>query len=697
MRTAIDRMLRPRSIAVIGASNNPAKRGHHAIRALLDSGYPHPVYPVHPTASQVLGIPAYPAVSAIGAPVDLAFIATPAESMPQVLDDCGRAGVAGAVAVAVGFAETGAAGKQRQQQMIATARAHGVRLVGPNTSGFFNLPEAVNLVGVPQVPPGSLGLVSQSGTLLLSTTEAARRTGGTGLSVYVGVGNESDVGYPELIDYLAAAADIRAICLHAEGFRHGRQTLAAITRAAVNTPVAVLKTGRTPAGSRSASSHTGAVAGDAAVARAALHHAGAIWVDREDELLPVAATLAAWPNPPGGRTAVLADGGGHATLAADAIAASHHLHLAELSDHTRQQLRALLGGHASIGNPVDVAGAADTDPARFTDAARIILADPGVDQVVVVGLLGGYATRFDTALSQVEQEATAALADYAAGPKPVLVSSVYAGADNKTLAPLFDAGVPVHPSVEITVRCAEALAHRAAWLRRTPPTWPSLPQPPTGNARLLTEPAARALLADGGVPTGVHRLVRNAAEAQAAAQACDGPVAMKIVSPDISHKSDVGGVRLSVGAATAAEAYESLLADVAKAAGHVQVDGVLVTPMVTTPGVEMLVGCVYDDTFGPVLTVGAGGTLVELLADVATRPLPITAADARDMLAQLRVARLLDGYRGAAAADVDALVDLMVRVGDFMLAHPQVRELDLNPVLAHRDGVAVLDARVLST
>ena len=217
MPAPVDRMLRPRSIAVVGASNNPSKRGYHAVRELLTSGYPHPVYPVNPRETEVLGLRAYPAVSAIAAPVDLAFIATPADTLPEVLADCGRAGVAGAVAVAVGFAETGAAGRRRQEQVLAAARRYGVRLIGPNTSGFFNLPEAVNLVGVPQVPPGPLGLVSQSGTILLSALEAARRAGGTGLSLYVGVGNESDVGYPELVDHLGAAPHIRAICLHAEG------------------------------------------------------------------------------------------------------------------------------------------------------------------------------------------------------------------------------------------------------------------------------------------------------------------------------------------------------------------------------------------------------------------------------------------------------------------------------------------------
>ncbi|MFS8521059.1 MAG: acetate--CoA ligase family protein [Micromonosporaceae bacterium] len=696
MPAPIDRMLRPRSIAVVGASNNPSKRGYHAVRELLSSGYPHPVYPVNPCETEVLGLRAYPAVSAIAAPVDLAFIATPAHTLPDVLADCGRAGVAGAVAVAVGFAETGEEGRRRQEQVLAAARRYGVRLIGPNTSGFFNLPEAVNLVGVPEVPPGPLGLVSQSGTILLSVLEAARRAGGTGLSLYVGVGNESDVGYPELVDHLGDAPHIRAICLHAEGFRRGRETLAAITRAAVRKPVVVLKAGRTRDGVRSARSHTGAVAGDAAVAAAALRTAGATWVDREDELLPVAAALAGWPTPPGGRTAVLADGGGHATIAADAIGSSRHLRLAHLAEKTRARLRDLLGPHASVANPVDVAGATDTDPVRFADAAAIVLDDDGVDQLVVVGLLGGYAKRFDPGLRDSEQEAATVLAQRARGPKPVLVCSVYAGGDNKVLAPLFEAGVPVHPSVELTVRAADALAERAAWLRGERPSWPSLPSPPPGRPRLLTEPQARELLRLGGVPVGPHRLARTADEAAAAATALGGRVALKVVSPDIAHKSDVGGVRLDVTPLTAAAAYTGMLAEVAARCPHARIDGVLVTPMVREPGVEMLVGVSYDETFGPVLTVGAGGTLVELLGDVSSRPLPVTPDLARRMLGDLVVRRLLAGYRGTPPADVEALVSLMVAVSEFAVAHPEVRELDLNPVLVHAGGVAVLDARIIA-
>lgn len=696
MRTTIDRMLCPRSIAVVGASNNPHKRGHHAVRELLSSGFPHPVYPVNPHETEVLGLPAYPAVAAIGAPVDLAFIATPAASLPDVLADCGAAGVAGAVAVAVGFAETGQAGQRRQQETIAAARRHGVRLIGPNTSGFLNLSRAVNLVGVPQVPPGSLGLISQSGTILLSVIEAARRAGGTGLDVYVGVGNESDVGYPELLDHLTGSERIRAVLVHAEGFRRGRETLAAVTRAAARKPVVVLKTGRTAAGVRSARSHTGAVAGDAAVAAAALRAAGATWVDREDELLPVAAALAGWPDPPGGRTAILADGGGHATIAADAVTAARHLHLAGLAASTRQRLRDLLGPHASVSNPVDVAGATDTDPVRFADAAAVILDDSGVDQLIVVGLLGGYAKRFDPALNASEREAAAALAEHSRRGKPVLTCSVYAGGDNKVLAPMFEAGIPVHPSIEVTVRGAEALAERAAWLAGDRPRWEALPPAPRGEPRLLLEPEARELLRRCGVPVGPHRLARTPAEAVAAAVELGGRVALKVVSPDIAHKSDAGGVRLDVTAGDAADAYAGLLSDVARARPDAELAGVVVTPMVTTPGVEMLVGVSHDDTFGPVLTVGAGGTLVELLADVASRPVPVTRAAAHELLDRLAVARLLAGYRGRSPADRDALVSLMVAVSDLAERHPDIRELDLNPVLVHAGGTAVLDARVVA-
>ncbi|QSB15651.1 acetate--CoA ligase family protein [Natronosporangium hydrolyticum] len=687
-------MFDPHAIAVVGASNHHGKRGNHAVRQLLDDGYPHPVYPVHPREACVLGLPAYPTVSAIGAPVDLAFIATPARSLPAVLADCGAAGVAGAVAVAVGFAETGDEGARYQAEAVAAARDHGVRLLGPNTSGCFHLPARINLVGLPEVPTGPLGVISQSGNLLLSVIAAAHRLGGTGFSRYAGVGNEADLGFPELIDYLGDATDVGAVCGYAEGFRRGRETLAAITRTARRKPVVLLKGGQSDAGGRSARSHTGAVAGDATVATAALHAAGAEVVAREDELLPVSAALANWPAA-GPRVAVLADGGGHATMTADAIAGTGRLRLAEPAEATRSRLRRLLGPAAAVHNPVDVAGATDTDPARFAEAAELLLADAEVDQVILVGLIGGYAQRFDPTLAAAEQRASQVLAERAVAGKPLLVCSVYPGERSPVLAPLAAAGVPVMSSVDVTVRCAAAIAARQQWLAAAAPQWPPLPSPaaPPDGLRPLTEPAVRELLAAAGVPIGPHRLARTPAEAAQAAGELAGPVALKVVSPDVVHKSDVGGVRLGVAPADAAVAYQELLAQVSRAVPTAALTGALLTPMVETPGVELLIGVAQDATFGPVLTVGAGGTLVELLRDVSVQPLPVTAPQARAMLDRLGVARLLRGYRGAPAADLSAVVALIVAVGEVVLAHPDVVELELNPVLAQPAGATILDAR----
>jgi acetate---CoA ligase (ADP-forming) len=702
MRDPVTALLRPRSVAVIGASTDPLKRGYQAIKRLQLDGYEHPIYPVNPTAERILGLPVYPDIEAVDGEVDLALVVTPAPLVPDLLHACGRKGVGAAVVIAVGFGETGEAGLALEEEVAAAAAAHGMALVGPNTNGVFHLPERLNLVGVADVPAGPLALLCQSGNVGLSLFADANAMGAIGFSSYVGIGNEAGLRYHELLPHLGADPHTAAVAMYAEGFRDGRAFLVEAAKLARRKPIAMYKAGRSEAARRSALSHTGAIAGRPEVADALLRQAGIEVVERSDELLAVADALLHQPPLGNGRIAVLADGGGHATIAADALG-RHGMELAELDPHTEARLASVLPPAASTRNPVDVAGGTDRDPTLFETCVAALLADDDVAGVLCVGLLGGYGFRFSDALAADEEAAASGMAAQArAAGKALVVQSAYAHHRPPAHDRLREAGVGVHRSVETAVRCLSALRRRGTLLAsanaRSSFELGDRPPGPAadGDVEALTEPVGRELVARHGVEVGPWELVTDAAEAGRAVERLGGRVAMKVVSPDVVHKSDVGGVLLDVeGAAAARDAFGVLVARVSGAVPDATIDGVLVVPM-APPGSELLLGATTDPTFGPVLTVGAGGTAVEVLGDAAFRALPVTRAECHEMLDELRIAPLLAGHRGSEAIDRPALVELMLGVSALVAAEPDVVELDLNPVIAHAGGAAVVDVRVVA-
>jgi acetate---CoA ligase (ADP-forming) len=697
-RDPVTALLDPRSVAVVGASRDPLKRGYQAIRRLLADGFPHPIYPVNPREREILSLPAYPSLAAVKDQVDLALVVTPAATVPDVLAECAASGVHAAVVIAVGFGETGAAGRELEERVAGIATQAGIALVGPNTNGVFNLPRRLNLVGAGDIPVGTLALVCQSGNMALSLfTQAAHETE-LGFSVYVGIGNEAGVHFDAVLPYLQKDPHTEAVLLYAEGFRDGRAFLRAARSLAAAKPLVVYKAGRSEAARRAALSHTGAITGSARVARALLRQAGAHVVERSDELVPVTETLVTQPSLSSPRVAVLADGGGHATVAADALSA-YGLTLPALDDASTHRLRELLPPAASTRNPVDVAGATDRDPQLFEACAGILFEDAHVDGVLCVGLLGGYGLRFSDELAAVEQQAAGGMAQLAAKHgKALVVQSAYAPARPRAHALLRAAGVPVHASVEIAARCMAALWERGRLLASADARSCFAggdPDPAAREHRALTEPAGRALLHAHGIPTGRWVLATDAEAAGRAVSALGSPVALKLVSPDIVHKSDVGGVLLDVATAADAHAgFERIVAAAHAAAPDAAVEGVLITPM-APPGVELLVGVATDATFGPVLTVGAGGTAVELLDDLAFRAIPVTALECHELLDELALAPLFDGYRGARSACRETVVALLRAVSELALARPDVVELDLNPVIVHAGGLELVDVRVV--
>lgn len=708
-------------MAVIGASTDPKKRGYQVLRALRESEFPGRVFPVNPKGGDILGYPVATSVDALTEVPDLALICTPAATVPDAVEACGRKGIRGVVVLAVGFRESGEEGAELERRILDAARAHGTRVVGPNTSGILNLPLGLNLIGARGVRPGTLSLVVQSGNMALALMNEVTARSHEGIAICVGVGNQLDLGFHEYLDYLGHHEDTRAVICYVEGFPDARTFLQVAARVSRRKPVLVIKGARSASGQAAARSHTGAVAGEYDRLRAGFRQAHIVEVTRTDELLHLAETLATQPAVRGGAgLVVLSDGGGQGTLAADALS-DMGVPMARLSDATREALRALLGRAAAVTNPVDLAGASDADPEVFGAALEFIAADDAVGGVLVVGLFGGYGVRFADELTAAEERGARRMADtMRAAGKPLVVHSMYASHRSPPLRMLGEAEVPVVESLDVACRCigetwvrghvlgspawrpdedAEAVAPAVGRRLKTFRSHESLARAHADGRDTLTEPEAQALLRDAGLTFPPSALCTTVDEVVAAVEGMATAVALKVVSAKIPHKTDAGGVALGiVSAAEAAEAFRGIMDRTARYLGahgaQPGVDGVLVTPMLATPLAELLVGARRDPDVGPVLTLGAGGIWVEVLRDVAHRVLPVDADEVRLMLGELRTFGLLAGARGRPTADLDAVVRAAQAVARCVLDNETVTEVEVNPLFVYSTGAQAVDARI---
>ncbi len=705
---ALDPIFTPKSIAVVGASRNPAKRGHQALRTLVDGGYDGRIIPVNPAGGEIMGLSVARSVGEMEETPDLAFVCTPAPTVPGILVRCAERGVSGAVVSAAGFRESGETGAQLERDIVDVVRRTKLRLVGPNTSGVFNTAIGLNLVGVPDIQRGGIALLSQSGNVALDVINEAT-TRRCGMSIYAGVGNETDIAFHEYLEYLEDDPQTSVILMYVEGFRDGRRFIDVARRVSMRKPIVLLKGGRSDRGVAAARSHTGAIAGSYPVLRTALRQGGVSEVQRSDELLSVGLTLGGQP-PLAADTGVviLSDGGGHGTLAADALGALG-VPVTPLGEDTKRRLRSLLGNAAAVENPVDVAGTADHDPRILARAMEIIAGDPAAGGVFLVGLFGGYAYRFAEGLEDYELEAANHMIDLMReAEKTLVVHSLYAETHSAPLTCLAEGGVPAVGSLEVGSRCMRAAHARGLHLRHEPvslirPT-PRRALPPSivtarrESRTTMMETEVRELLTEHQVPVAEGKLCRTAQEVGAAVASIGGPVAIKVVSPVLPHKSDAGGVVLNVATEAAARAaFQEVLHSASNYAMEhgvaPDVRGVLVMPMLPEPIAEVFVGVRHDPDFGPVLTVGAGGVTVEVHKDTALRGLPIGRDEVVAMFDEIRISTLLNGYRGRPAADRDALADTISSIAACALAHPEIEDLEANPVFAYADRAVVVDAR----
>lgn len=689
----VEHVLRPRSVAIVGASEDKAKYGGRVTHYLLHHDFPGQVYLVNPRRAEILGHAAYPDMAALPGPVDVAFLAVPPGVLVETARACAAAGTGCIVVLTTGFAETGEAeGAARQAELLAALAGTGTRLLGPNCFGLIVPPSKLALstsviLDAKPLLEGPVALVSQSGALMVAMIDRAR-VSGIGFRACVSVGNQADLELCDFVEHLIDDPATRAICVYAEGFRDGARFLAAAERCrAAGKPLLLTKVGRTEAGVRAAMSHTASLAGSYAALAAACEARGAVLCDDPDVMVVAADALARFGVPPAGDIVVISPSGGGAGVAVDRIEEAG-LPLAALSEATRTALGAVMLP-PQADNPLDLGGRRAGESLEATrEAARLLAGDPAVGVV-----LAAWTT------TPFYAEATRAVAEEVLARGRAAVFAVLPGAAaDGPRAELRALGVPICETLDDAIRTAAALLAAGRLARAEPGLadrpadcpWPEA-LPPAG---ILTEPEAKALLAAYGVAATREALAGTPEEAVAAAARIGYPVALKVVSREIVHKSEAGGVALGLaGPGALAAAWEKMAARVAHAAPGAAIEGFLVQEM-RRGGTELLIGARRDPQFGPIVVFGAGGTLVEMLRDVSVAAAPLGPEAAERLVRASRVWPLLAGWRGAPPADLAAIVDALCRVG--WLAHDlgeRLVELEANPLLAGPDGAVVLDAR----
>ena len=697
----LERLLAPNSVALIGASSDPRKVGGRMLENLRAAGFAGMLYAVNPKYRDIDGLACVPNVAALPAPVELAVIVTPPRTVPGLVDECGRAGIHAVVVITAGFGEAGDEGAALEAEVLAAAHRHGIRLLGPNCLGLMRPPVGLNATFARgNALAGSLALVSQSGAVCTALLDWATPNG-VGFSSVISLGGSSDVDFGEIVDFLAADPLTQHILLYIEGVRDGRRLVSSLRAAARIKPVIVMKVGRHPAGSRAAVSHTGAIVGRDDVFDAVVHRTGVVRVATAGELIAAATALAANVHPTGARLAVVTNGGGPGVMAADR-AAELDIPLAELSPATYARLAQALPSNWSHGNPVDLIG--DADPARYRAALAACLDDPGVDGVVAI--------LTPQAMTEADEAARVVVESAAHQRKPVIACWMGQASVTEARAAMRAAGLPVYRLPETAV---EAFAYMAQFHRNqqalleSPPPLAAQQPPDVARAR---EVIARALAEDRLVLTATEskRVVdafripvvrcQDAAtvdEAVRIAGEQGWPVAIKILSRDITHKSDVGGVRLGLANPEAVRAaWDEIMASVKRLRPDARVDGVSVERMVSRPNSrELMVGIASDPVFGPAIAFGAGGIAVEVLNDRAVGLPPLNAKLARDLVGHTRVAGMLGAFRHLPPVDHAAVESVLLHVSDLACELPEVDSLDINPLLADAQGVIALDARVV--
>ncbi len=699
----LDAIFNPQSIAVVGASTRKGTVGNDILRNLLFNEFNGTVYPVNPKAKSIIGVPAFPSLSALPESPDLAVLIVPAKVVLQVVDEAIEKGVKGLIIISAGFKETGEEGAKMEQALREKVRAAGVPLIGPNCLGVINCDPVVNMnatFGRKMPANGNLAFLSQSGALCTSVLDYAEERE-MGFSKFISFGNKADVGEIELLSYLAKDPATSVIAMYLEDISDGGLFIQTVSKIfwELNKPVLCLKSGRSPEGAKAVSSHTGSLAGSDSVYDALLVQSGVQRVETISELFDYAALYCTQPLPKGNRVGIVTNAGGPGIMATDA-AIRHGLRLATLTEETRAKLALALPDTASLRNPVDVIGDARAD--RYEAAVHTVLSDPNVDMGMII--------LTPQSMTEIPETASIVPAAIKGIDKPVVCSFMGARDVHDGVEILRKNGIPNYSFPEDAIKSLAA-AHNLVELHEVPHRqiieWKDLNVDRAKeliaealgdkNERYLTQAECRPIFECYKLPLLKSSVVQTADEAALVAEEFACPVVMKVMSADVVHKFDAGGVLLNIqGADKAREGFARIHENVLKAVPGAKIDGILVEEM-AKKGVEVILGASRDPRFGPLMMFGLGGTMVEVLKDVSFRLAPMWQISAERMVRMIRSFKVLDGFRGTAPSDIDAIVETLLRLSAMVTKHPEISELDINPLIVHAkgQGCSVADSRIM--
>ncbi len=694
MQPGLKPFFAPRGVAIIGASATPNKLSYGILRNMTLYGYRGQIAPVNPKADEILGLKCYADISAVPEPVDLAVIVLPAPAIPATLEACGKRGIHAVIIISGGFKEVGEQGAALEKQILEIAARYQMRLIGPNCVGTLDLYSGLNTTFIQGVPEkGGIGFVSQSGAVGGGVVDYIRNKF-IGFANFASLGNEADITETDVIEYLSEEEHTRVIAVYVEMIRDGQRFMQVARRVTPQKPIVLLKAGRTGAGARAVSSHTGSLAGSHSAYRAAFHQCGVIEAETVSDLFDISMALAHQPLPAGNRVAIITNAGGPAALLSDSLAVNG-LQIADLQEETRNALRARLNPAAQVANPIDMLGGAE--PPDYEFALQQALADPNVDAAVVILVPQALVNPLEVAEKIIQVSAPR--------QKPVLTCFMGEWSIEKARQRLHASGVPMYVFPEIPGRVLGAMLQYARW-KAQPAFEPVQPDGidrqkaaallarAAGNSA-LGEAETRPLFASYGIPLISAAPAQSAEEAAEIAAQIGFPVALKIVSPDILHKSDVGGIRLNLtDPQSVTAAYQDMLSGIASRLPHARLEGVLVERM-AEKGQEVIIGMRRDPNFGPLMMFGLGGIYVELFGDVSFRVAPLSRHDALEMIHQTRAGKLLGGLRGEAPADIEAVVEIILRLSQLALDFPQIAEMEINPLRVFAHGALALDGRIL--
>jgi acetate---CoA ligase (ADP-forming) len=698
----LDPVFHPQSIAVVGASTRPGTVGNDIFRNLLFAEFKGSVYPVNPKAKSIYGVHAYDNLSEIPSDIDLAVLIVPSSAVLNVVDEAITKGVKGLVVISAGFKEVGHEGAVLEKKLGDKVREAGIPLIGPNCLGIINTDPEVSMnaaFGRKMPEPGNLAFISQSGALCTSVLDYAEERQ-MGFSKFISFGNKADVNEIDLLDYLAKDEKTKVIAMYLEDVTNGRRFIETVGDIFWEThkPMLCLKSGRSPEGAKAVSSHTGSLAGSDSVYNALLAQSGVQRVETIAELFDYAALYTTQPMPQGDRIAIVTNAGGPGIMATDA-AVRYNLKLAELSEATKAKLKPSLPATASLRNPVDVIGDARAD--RYKAALRTVLEDENVDMGLVI--------LTPQSMTDIEETAAAVPEAIKGIDKPVVCS--FMGASDVALGAkiLRSAGIPNYPFPEDGVKslaAANRMVTASELPRRQMSNFTNLDVAKAKKIvaelldghekRYLTQAECRPLLACYELPLLKSDVAHSADDAERIAKSFGKKVVMKVMSADVVHKFDAGGVILNVKGEEARATYDKIVENVKNAVPNAKIEGILVEEM-AGKGVEVILGASRDPRFGPLMMFGLGGTLVEVLKDVSFRLAPMWQISAENMVHEIRAFKVLDGFRGTPPSDIASIVDTLLRLSSMVCNHPEISELDINPLIVHAkgQGCSVADSRIM--